>query len=89
MSFASGQFTVPRLLDYKRFRQVADKVGAFLWCDMAHVSGYIAAGIFESPFDHCDVVTTTTHKTLRCVYRLTCKQSMASPSSYLSDGSIA
>ena len=53
------------LLDYKRFRAIADKVGAFLWCDMAHFSGFVAAGIFESPFDYCEVVTTTTHKTLR------------------------
>lgn len=54
-----------RLLDYMRFRQIADSVGAYLWCDMAHFSGFVAAGIFESPFDYCDVVTTTTHKTLR------------------------
>lgn len=60
-----GHSAYPRLLDYKRFRSIADKVGAFLWCDMAHFSGFVAAGIFESPFDYCDVVTTTTHKTLR------------------------
>lgn len=63
-----------RLLDYKRFREIADKVGAILWCDMAHFSGFVAAGIFESPFKYCDVVTTTTHKTLRFenFIRLTC-----------------
>ncbi|KAL8275226.1 hypothetical protein Esti_000810 [Eimeria stiedai] len=54
-----------RLLDYKRFRAIADLVGAFLWCDMAHFSGFVAAGVFDSPFEFCDVVTTTTHKTLR------------------------
>ncbi|CDJ38127.1 Serine hydroxymethyltransferase, related [Eimeria tenella] len=61
-----GHSAYPRLLDYKRFREIADKVGAILWCDMAHFSGFVAAGIFESPFKYCDVVTTTTHKTLRC-----------------------
>lgn len=60
-----GHSAYPRLLDYKRFRQIADLVGALLWCDMAHFSGLVAAGLFESPFDFCDVVTTTTHKTLR------------------------
>ncbi|XP_026192335.1 serine hydroxymethyltransferase 3, chloroplastic [Cyclospora cayetanensis] len=60
-----GHSAYPRLLDYKRFREIADGVGAFLWCDMAHFSGFVAAGIFESPFAYCDVVTTTTHKTLR------------------------
>lgn len=62
-----GFLAACRLLDYKRFRKIADTVGAFLWCDMAHFSGFVAAGIFESPFDYCDVVTTTTHKTLRYV----------------------
>ncbi|KAL8428128.1 hypothetical protein Efla_005831 [Eimeria flavescens] len=60
-----GHSAYPRLLDYKKFRAIADAVGAFLWCDMAHFSGFVAAGVFESPFDFCDVVTTTTHKTLR------------------------
>lgn len=60
-----GYSAYPRLLDYQRFRKIADMVGAFLWCDMAHFSGFVAAGIFESPFDYCDVITTTTHKTLR------------------------
>lgn len=60
-----GHSAYPRVLDYKRFREIADMVGAFLWCDMAHFSGLVAAGLFESPFDYCDAVTTTTHKTLR------------------------
>ena len=54
-----------RHLDYARFRAIADEVGAYLLADMAHVSGLVAAGLSPSPFDHCDVVTTTTHKTLR------------------------
>lgn len=54
-----------RCLDYKRFRQIADENGAYLMADMAHVSGLVAAGIIPSPFEYCDIVTTTTHKTLR------------------------
>ncbi len=54
-----------RDLDYKRFRAVADKVGAFLMCDMAHFNGFVAAGLLANPFEYCDVVTTTTHKTMR------------------------
>ncbi|XP_050345956.1 serine hydroxymethyltransferase isoform X1 [Nymphalis io] len=54
-----------RCLDYKRFRQIADENGAILMADMAHISGLVAAGIIPSPFEFCDIVTTTTHKTLR------------------------
>lgn len=54
-----------RCLDYKRFRQIADENGAYLMADMAHVSGLVAAGVIPSPFEYCDIVTTTTHKTLR------------------------
>lgn len=54
-----------RCLDYKRFRQIADENGAYLMGDMAHISGLVAAGIIPSPFEYCDIVTTTTHKTLR------------------------
>uniref|UniRef100_A0A2A4IVQ6 Serine hydroxymethyltransferase n=1 Tax=Heliothis virescens TaxID=7102 RepID=A0A2A4IVQ6_HELVI len=54
-----------RCLDYKRFRQIADENGALLLADMAHISGLVAAGVIPSPFDYCDIVTTTTHKTLR------------------------
>ncbi|KAJ8730002.1 hypothetical protein PYW07_017040 [Mythimna separata] len=54
-----------RCLDYKRFRQIADENGAYLMADMAHVSGLVAAGVIASPFEYCDIVTTTTHKTLR------------------------
>ena len=51
--------------DYKRFREIADKVGAWLVMDMAHISGLVAAGVANQPFEYCDVVTTTTHKSLR------------------------
>lgn len=54
-----------RCLDYKRFRQIADENGAYLMADMAHISGLVAAGVIPSPFEYCDIVTTTTHKTLR------------------------
>ncbi|XP_014271058.1 serine hydroxymethyltransferase isoform X2 [Halyomorpha halys] len=54
-----------RCLDYKRFRQIADDSKAYLMADMAHVSGLVAAGVIPSPFDYADVVSTTTHKTLR------------------------
>ncbi len=54
-----------RDLDYKRFRAVADKVGALLMCDMAHFNGFVAAGLLANPFEHCHIVTTTTHKTMR------------------------
>jgi glycine/serine hydroxymethyltransferase len=50
--------------DYARFRKIADAVGAYLFCDMAHISGLVAAEVVDSPFPHCDVVTTTTHKSL-------------------------
>jgi len=54
-----------RHLDYKRFKEIADEHGAYLMADMAHVSGLVAAGVIPTPFDYCDVVTTTTHKSLR------------------------
>ena len=55
----------PRNLDYAKFREIANAVGAYLLADMAHVSGLVAAGLVNNPFEYCDVVTTTTHKTLR------------------------
>lgn len=60
-----GASAYPRDFDYARFREVADKVGAYLMCDMAHISGLVASGLMKSPFEWCDVVTTTTHKSLR------------------------
>ncbi|KAJ6307079.1 hypothetical protein OIU78_022212 [Salix suchowensis] len=60
-----GGSSYPREWDYARFRQVADKIGAVLMCDMAHISGLVAAKECVSPFDYCDIVTSTTHKSLR------------------------
>lgn len=60
-----GGSSYPREWDYARFRHIADKCGAFLMCDMAHISGLVAAKECASPFDYCDIVTSTTHKSLR------------------------
>lgn len=60
-----GASAYSRPWDYARFRQIADEVGALLWCDMAHPAGLIAAKLLDSPLPHCHIVTTTTHKTLR------------------------
>ncbi|KAF9687266.1 hypothetical protein SADUNF_Sadunf02G0075600 [Salix dunnii] len=60
-----GGSSYPREWDYATFRQVADKIGAVLMCDMAHISGLVAAKECASPFDYCDIVTSTTHKSLR------------------------
>ena len=60
-----GASAYPRDFDYERLRSIADQVGAYLLCDMAHVSGLVSAKCLKSPFDLCDVVTTTTHKSLR------------------------
>ncbi|ETN86388.1 glycine hydroxymethyltransferase [Necator americanus] len=61
----AGVSCYARNLDYARFRKVADKCGAYLMADMAHISGLVAAGLIPSPFEYADVVTTTTHKSLR------------------------
>ncbi len=61
----AGASAYSRDWDYKRMRTIADKVGAILMCDMAHPAGLIAKGLLSNPFDHCHIVTTTTHKTLR------------------------
>jgi glycine hydroxymethyltransferase len=60
-----GASGYPRDFDYPRFRAICDKVGALLMADIAHTSGLVASRILASPFEHCDVVTTTTHKSLR------------------------
>lgn len=61
----TGYSAYPRKIDFKRFREIADEVGAYLMADIAHIAGLVAAGEHESPFPYCDIVTTTTHKTLR------------------------
>ena len=61
----AGWSAYPRQLDFARFREIADKVGAYLFVDMAHFAGLVAGGAHPSPFPHAHVVTTTTHKTLR------------------------
>lgn len=61
----AGASAYARAIDFKRFREVADKVGAYLMVDMAHIAGLVAAGLHQSPIPYADVVTTTTHKTLR------------------------
>ena len=60
-----GYSAYPRVIDFKRFREIADSVGATLVADIAHIAGLVAAGVHPDPFPHCHVVTTTTHKTLR------------------------
>uniref|UniRef100_A0A672Z282 Serine hydroxymethyltransferase n=1 Tax=Sphaeramia orbicularis TaxID=375764 RepID=A0A672Z282_9TELE len=61
----AGTSCYSRNLDYARMRQIANENGAYLMADMAHISGLVAAGVVPSPFEYCDIVTTTTHKTLR------------------------
>ncbi len=61
----AGFSAYSQILDFKRFREIADKVGAYLFVDMAHVAGLVAAGLYPNPMEYADVVTTTTHKTLR------------------------
>ena len=61
----AGGSAYSRIIDFARFRAIADSVGAYLMVDMAHFAGLVAAGIYPSPFPHAHVVTTTTHKTLR------------------------
>jgi glycine hydroxymethyltransferase len=60
-----GASAYPRTIDFARFRAIADKCGAMLMADIAHIAGLVATGLHPSPFPHCDIVTTTTHKTLR------------------------
>jgi glycine hydroxymethyltransferase len=60
-----GASAYPRIIDFERMADIAHSVGALLWVDMAHIAGLVAAGLHPSPFPHADLVTTTTHKTLR------------------------
>ncbi len=61
----AGGSAYPRIIDFRRFREIADSVGAFFMVDMAHFAGLVAGGVHPNPLDHAHVVTTTTHKTLR------------------------
>jgi glycine hydroxymethyltransferase len=61
----AGGSAYPRFIDFARFREIADSVGAYLMVDMAHFAGLVAGGVHPNPLDHCHVATTTTHKTLR------------------------
>lgn len=61
----AGASAYPRIIDFKKFREIADEVGAYLMTDMAHIAGLVAAGLHPSPVPYCDFVTSTTHKTLR------------------------
>lgn len=61
----AGASAYPRAIDFKKFREIADKVGAYLMVDMAHIAGLVAAGVHQNPVDYAHIVTTTTHKTLR------------------------
>ena len=61
----AGASAYPRVIDFKRFREIADEVGAYLWVEMAHIAGLVATGLHPSPVPYAHVVSTTTHKTLR------------------------
>ncbi len=61
----AGASAYPRIIDFAKFKEIADEVGAYLMVDMAHIAGLVAAGLHPSPVPYCDFVTTTTHKTLR------------------------
>ena len=61
----AGASAYPRIIDFKRFREIADEVGAYLWVDMAHIAGLVAAGLHPSPVPYAHVTSSTTHKTLR------------------------
>lgn len=61
----AGFTAYPRIIDFKKFREIADSCGAYLMVDMSHIAGLVAGGVYPSPFKYADIVTTTTHKTLR------------------------
>lgn len=77
----AGASAYPRVIDFQRFRQIADTVGAHLMVDMAHIAGLVAAAVHPSPVPHADIITSTTHKTLRGPRGgfILCKQEIASP----------
>ena len=61
----AGASAYPRIIDFAKYREIADEVGAYLFVDMAHIAGLVATGLHPSPVPYADFVTTTTHKTLR------------------------
>lgn len=61
----AGASAYPRVIDFKKFREIADEVGAYLFVDMAHIAGLVAAGLHPNPVEYADFVSSTTHKTLR------------------------
>lgn len=61
----AGASAYPRKIDFKKFREIADEVGAYLFVDMAHIAGLVAAGLHQNPVPYAHVVSSTTHKTLR------------------------
>jgi glycine hydroxymethyltransferase len=61
----SGYTAYPRIIDWKKMREIADACGAYMMVDMSHIAGLVAGGVYPSPFEYADIVTTTTHKTLR------------------------
>src|ERR1700730_10414876 len=65
ISMRSSGWAYRRIIDFARFRQIADAVGAYFMVDMAHVAGLVAGGVYPSSLPHAHIVTTTTHKTLR------------------------
>ena len=75
----AGASAYPRLIDFKRIREIADKAGSLMMVDMAHIAGIVAAGMHPSPVPYADIVTTTTHKTLRGPRGglILCKQELA------------
>ncbi|WFQ90478.1 serine hydroxymethyltransferase [Mycoplasma feriruminatoris] len=75
----AGASAYSRIIDFKKFREIADKVGAYLMVDMAHIAGLVAAGVHPNPVEYADIVTTTTHKTLRGARGglILCKQEFA------------
>ncbi|QVK05115.1 serine hydroxymethyltransferase [Mycoplasma mycoides] len=75
----AGASAYSRIIDFKKFREIADKVGAYLMVDMAHIAGLVAAGVHPNPMEYADIVTTTTHKTLRGARGglILCKQEFA------------
>ena len=85
---SAGTSSYTRHLNYRKFREVADLCGALLMADMAHVSGLVAAGVSPSPFEHCDLVTTTTHKTMAGPRGAMIYYKKGTPDNYISEACV-